>query len=320
MEDFKLNEIMSKLENNKDFYKNNFPIIKIPTKSTTPIYNRCFFIKILSSNGEIAYPALVANSKCLYFCLVYTNFQLNIHFENSKENKTIIFHPFKRKVYWDAINKLVIVEIIKDDGLDVDSFFEIDEHIYEDNLEKIYSQTYFYSIFYSENVIKFTEPKILKISNDKIEGSGFIGSPIINLSNNKIIGMQNSDNGGVILREPIKKYLDILTKQKKENNEINKISLFYKSNLEKTKIFGKQFVERYKSKLKIVVNGEKRELTEYLNEYKNILEVNLIGFNNMDKDIDLSYMFHNCSQLWYIKDEFKLLSINKNIINISYFK
>ena len=321
MEGFKLKELISKLENNKEFYKNNFAKIKMPATWTSSNYGICFFVKIVSSSNKIVYPALITTFKCFYHCLINNNWQFNIHCENSKQNKTIIFHPSKRKFFFDKKHIIAIIEITKYDGLDIDSFFEIDEHIFENNLETIFSQTYFYSIYYSKNEIQFTEPKILKISDDKIKVSGFHGIPIFNLSNNKIIGIQFKEGDGMVLKEPIKKYLDFLSKSKNEDNDINEISLLYKKSTGlRTKIFGKKFVERYKSKLNIIFDDEEIELVEYLDNNTiedQIFKIKLVGFKNLDKNIDLSYMFHNCSNLFNIFNKFKNLSM-KNITNITY--
>ena len=300
----------------KEFYKNNFVKIYI---SKTSEYDTGFFVKILA-NDKMIYPALIISIKCINSCIFYNKWQCNIYFENGKK-KTIVLHLSKRKVYNDYNNKFSIIEIIKDDGLDIDSFFEIDEHIYEDNLEQIYSKAYFYSIYYSKNVIKFTKPQILKVSNDKIETNCNKWGPIINLSNNKIIGIQYNDNNGVILKKPIKEYLHILSKQKDEDKNVNEITLwYYKTYKTKTKIFGKKFVERYKSKLKIIFENEEKELTEYLETSyfgKRLLMIKLIGLSDLEEDIDLSYMFHRCSNLFNIHDKFKYITI-KNITNINY--
>ena len=93
MKGSKLRELFSKLKSNKEFYKNNFAKIK---SSTTSLYNACFFIKILSSNENNVYPALITKSIFVNYCLINNNWQFNIVFENSKEKKNH-FSSFQKK-------------------------------------------------------------------------------------------------------------------------------------------------------------------------------------------------------------------------------
>ena len=99
-----------------------------------------------------------------------------------------------------------------------------------------------------------------------------------------------------------------------------KILIEYAINENKTiKIFGSKFIENNKDIWKIIINKEERELCEYLDiqnikndKNPNILEVKL---KQIKLFTDLSYMFSDCSNLFYIEGV-----SNLNISNIETIK
>lgn len=99
-----------------------------------------------------------------------------------------------------------------------------------------------------------------------------------------------------------------------------KILIKYVNNENKTiKIFGSKFIENNKDIWKIIINKEERELCEYLDiqnikndKNPNILEVKL---KQIKLFTDLSYMFSDCSNLFYIEGV-----SNLNISNIETIK
>ena len=137
------------------------------------------------------------------------------------------------------------------------------------------------------------------------------------------------------------KDIDIIINEKKEENRLtfikeiydkmvinNIITIKYKienSNLKKKgekrikklQLFGKIFVERNKDKFQIIINGENKELTQYLNleelEIKDkLLEIKLKQIKNTN---DISYMFSDCNNLIEINDILNWKT--DNIINMS---
>ena len=92
---------------------------------------------------------------------------------------------------------------------------------------------------------------------------------------------------------------------KYKNNNIN---MYYSE----IKIFGKYFVEKNKEKCKIIYENKILELTEFFylpnnNEIQDILEIKLIGINNIN---NMSYMFYDCESLIYLPDISKWNTIN----------
>ena len=168
--------------------------------------------------------------------------------------------------------------------------------------------------------------------------NGSSGSPILNLSNNKVIGIhkQKEDknyNIGTFLNnvliEFIYKYN--LTQTKKENiidyniknniieNQVNEITIKYQlRNERKIRIFGYNFVVNNKKNCTIIINGIEKELSEMLEiteELKNkyILEIKLKGIKNIT---NMSYIFAHCSSLIAVPDICKWDT--KNIVDMSY--
>ena len=168
--------------------------------------------------------------------------------------------------------------------------------------------------------------------------NGSSGSPILNLSNNKVIGIhkQKEDknyNIGTFLNnvliEFIYKYnltqtkiennLDYSIKNNIIENQINEIRIKYKlGNEKKLRIFGYNFVYNNKKNCTIIINGIEKELTEMLeigDELKNkyILEIKLKGIKNIS---NMSYIFAHCSSLISLPDISKWNT--ENIIDMSY--
>ena len=100
--------------------------------------------------------------------------------------------------------------------------------------------------------------------------------------------------------------------------KLNKISIVYKveKRKENIKLFGIQFVENNKKKCHIIINGKKRELSEYfisnINEYEK-LEVKLI---ETEPITNMSYMFSECKSLISLPDISKMYT--GNITNMSF--
>ena len=82
-----------------------------------------------------------------------------------------------------------------------------------------------------------------------------------------------------------------------------KITIKYlKKQKERIRIFGEQFLKNNEKILKMEIEGEKKELTEYYdNEEKecDFIDISLIGMENVN---DISYMFAGCSSLFDISN------------------
>ena len=135
--------------------------------------------------------------------------------------------------------------------------------------------------------------------------------------------------------ENIIKDIDIIIKEKKEENRLKNIKEIYDKmiinniitikykienlNLEgkKLQLFGKIFVEKNKDKFQIIIDGKNQELTQYLNFEEleiedKLLEIKLKQIKNTN---DISYMFSGCKNLREINDILNWKT--DNIINMS---
>ena len=146
----------------------------------------------------------------------------------------------KRKAYTNVNLDVTIIELNpKEDGIEPDSFLEIDTKINCENQNKEFGNKDIYII---GNVRQFTNGKIKTIDGNGIKirhlcstYPGMSGSPIINLNNYKIIGIHagayvNEDkqwNLGIFLKEPLKLFYNL----KNTNSEIGNNNFIKKENV-----------------------------------------------------------------------------------------
>ena len=168
---------------------------------------------------------------------------------------------------------------------------------------------------------------------------GSSGSLILNLSNNKIIGIHKKYaavgqyNIGVflhnIIKEFIEKYnnrknqLEDYTKKKTEKevkieaNSIDEMKIKYKINKSKEiRLFGDKFVENNKKNCKIIIDKKEEDLVSWkeIDDTKNeFLEITLKGLKNIT---NISNIFNGCSTLVSLPD-IKNMNL-KNVTDISY--
>jgi len=149
--------------------------------------------------------------------------KINFTLDNSLHSLTI---DQERKTYInDDKYKLVIIEIKSEDNLNTNGFFEFEEKENFPNNSHI-------GVVINNEKEKYLEYFIYKINN--ISGNGYImeyscndkelnesiGNPIINMKNNKIIGIQKNSGYGLLLREPIKEFFEADIKEEKETKKL----------------------------------------------------------------------------------------------------
>ena len=161
---------------------------------------------------------------------------------NNEKYKFEIFLDGKRKRYTNEKYDITFIEIKKDiDKLNINSFLDIDEDIFEENYKDILKNKSIYLLHYPHgNLSEYTSGVIKGFLLDKMyifkhtcqTQKGSSGSPIINLINHKVIGIHigykenNNYNLGTLLKEPINEFY--LKKEEKfedgedtiQNNEI----------------------------------------------------------------------------------------------------
>ena len=204
-------------------------ICKIKSNEEKEHWGTGFFAKIPFPDSLNNLPVLMTNHH-----IIKDNVKnkYEIFFPKKKDNNKTLKLCFddSRYFYTNEEYDITIIEIKRNDGLDVESFFEID------NLKDIpmedYKQKSIYLLQYPNNVnVDFSIGVIKNIGLDNYtiehlcdtrEGSS--GSPILNVSNKKVIGihkgaMNNINcNLGTLLKLPIEDFN--VKMRKKSLNEI----------------------------------------------------------------------------------------------------
>ena len=161
----------------------------------------------------------------------------------------------------------------------------------------------FYGLFSENDKLIYIPPKTNNDNNYK-------GLPILSPNNYKVIGIhcgysQSSEfaKGSFIqfINENINKKCEKDKETiKKKNNEINnEITIKYKIEDDKIKIFDKDFVLKNKENFKIIIEGKEQEICSELDiiesiKNKEFLEIKLKQYNLV---YDISNMFAECKQL-----------------------
>ena len=90
-----------------------------------------------------------------------------IELKLNSNGKAYIIIDELRKVYINKNYNIIIIEIKKNDKIDINQFLEIDDYIYKDNINDIYKNKEIYEIYYNKNGdIKYSFGKIKKIDDD----------------------------------------------------------------------------------------------------------------------------------------------------------
>jgi len=254
----------------------------------------------------------------------------------------------ERKIFSIKEYNITFFEIKKDDNFDMNSFLDIDEDVYDEDLKENFSQKLIYLLYYSKSKdIKYSLGIIKNINEDdykfeylcNIENDSPPMGLLLNLSNFKLIGLhlevKNSENlnSGIFINAQIDIFHKNLQKLNDNYQGSDEITIIYKniklkkkylkedSEIKTTKnkiiLFGEKFVEKNKDICKIYIEGKEKELISvYSNERlkeNEKLEIKLKGVKNI---IDMSYMFYGCFSLFSIPDISKWDTFN--ITNMSH--
>ena len=168
-----------------------------------------FFMKIPFGNKNL--PVLITNSSIINND-IKQNDKIKLLLNEGKEKK--IIHKNNRKIYTNKDFDITIIEIFKDKDK-INHYLELDENILNKDYENLYKSMSIYILQYSISkgplasfgiINNIYNNDILHLAN--IEKAS-AGSPIINLANNKVIGIHRgcSDrykfNKGIFLKEPL---------------------------------------------------------------------------------------------------------------------
>ena len=233
------------------------------------------------------------------------------------------------------------------------NYFEIDDNQNKENFELYYYKESIY-IIQNDNNISVSYNKINNINHEKLHYFNYIKSKwgiILNLSNNKIIGMHENNisysNKGIFFNYFINRFIQRYKNKElffkydniKYSNEIDIIVKVNKEDINKNIYF---LGENYNGELnelypEIYNDNIKSEFTKYFkyekvgeyniklkfsfnlidcsymfNKCKNIININFVSFNT-ERIKNMNYMFSDCSNL----NRLDLSSFHtKNVINM----
>ena len=146
------------------------------------------------------------------------NKEINISLNNEKKKLKIIIDE-SRLAFTNIKYDVTIIEMKPNDGINKDSFMEKDKDIFKDDFKEIFRKKSLYLLHYpkgkeickSEEIIKNIEEDNYIIRHFCDSDNGSSGGPLINLDNNKVLGIHKGFNGkenlGTILREPIENFM-----------------------------------------------------------------------------------------------------------------
>ena len=315
---------------------NSFGIIK----DTQQI---CFFTQIKYKNINIT--VMLTNYKIIKY--ITNNNYINIYI-NNELNKIEI----GKGKYFNNKYDLAVIEIKKNNKI---KFLELDENIYEKEIENYINNEMIYIIDYNKNDISVIYSIINNINNYEIFYSKYFDNidnilPIFNLSNNKLIGIHIKNSKyyykGLIFNFIINEFIEEYKIEK--NDALNEIDILMKINkidINKDIYFldkenkNNEFDESNKNKIELYINNIKKEYQKYFKpnkegEYEIKLKFNynlkncdymfancenIIKINfilfNTKYITSMKYMFHNCRNLKYINNLF--IFDTKNVIDMS---
>ena len=189
------------------------PISKYCTQKILDQMNNSFFkIKHNKGNTEIGFFCIIKNDDLIIPVLIADINILNIINNNTIE---VFINNTKQKIELDEIifkdkKQEIVIIALKEKLNNNIIMLEIDENLFERDIEIFYPQESIYIIYYDneEKDISISYGIINNINNSNMEYSCNIKSnskicPIFNLSNNKIIGLHKDFsiyyNKGIIL-------------------------------------------------------------------------------------------------------------------------
>ena len=259
---------------------------KSVTKTQTQIiFNQMnnTFYKIQGKDNKLGiciFCKIKLKNKSIFVLMTSYNIIDEIYIEQNNEIKIIINNEInlikfgdKRLNYVNKKNNISIIEIKENEKLKI-NFLEIDESLYENELSTLNSKETIYIIHHnnidkeisvSYGIIRFINKFEISLGCN-INTNGTI-APILNLTNNKLIGIYNDASKyivkGIFLKMIIDKFNKIIRMHKNVNkvkNEIDILIKIYKEDINKEINFlNNKFIDNNKS-----FNESNTEL--YINE------------------------------------------------------
>lgn len=172
---------------------------KIESKST----GTGFFCKIILPDSLKILPVLMTCNHVLDEFDIQKGKYINYSLDNNKIKYTILVDE-SRLVYTNPIIDFTIVQLRKNEYLDIDAFLNIEDEVFKGKPSKDFCEKSIYLFHYPKgDKSVFSSGMLLSISEDKGEinhnlgtESGSSGGPLINFKNNKLIGIHKGTKIG----------------------------------------------------------------------------------------------------------------------------
>ena len=233
--------------------KNSICKIKINNANGTG-----FFCKIPYENKEMN--VLMTNYHILDEKYYNQNDSLNL-FINDEEEEKIINLKTKRITYFNKLYDLTLIELKESDGISINKYLELDNNLFKKEIKAYYENISIYVLQYplgNNAAVSYGLSLSNEINNYEIKHTcstehGSSGSPILNLSNNKVIGIHKQAakkfnyNVGTCLQFPLNDFFEKNKKENEPNNIKNDILNKYLQN-------SGEFYERAKNYMNDMMN------------------------------------------------------------------
>jgi len=206
----------------------------------------CFFCAIPFPDKYNRLPVLVTNNHVLKKEDI-TEGKIIRFSTNNEEHKFEIKIDENRKKYTNEKYDITFIEIKKDtDNININSFLDIDDEIFEENYENLIVKKSVYLLHYPHGNLSEYSSGIMKgfFLDEKFSfrhscqtQNGSSGSPVINLINHKVIGIHKGYkenlkyNIGTVLKDPINDFYLNITNPKVDNLENKESDEFLEKSL-----------------------------------------------------------------------------------------
>jgi len=301
--------------------KNNC-IVKIILENS---YATGFLLKIPFGNKNELMPVLMTNNHVIDEDYPKNNRYLSVC-KADQDNIFNIDFNIPRKFYTNKDLDSTIIEIKHEDKFGLKYFLEVDDDIGKRDPNSIYADKFCYIAHFPKGNDASLQPGKITLITESPEcliyhqcntEHGSSGCPILSYDTFKVIGIHkgadklNNSNFGIFIKYPIEKFYEEMKRKGPQCYEnyfdgINSIDIFYQiqGNQQRLKLFGDNFVKNNKNNCKIIINGNKYELCNYINisnynynHNSKIFKIQLTGIKSIS---DMSYMFHKCNNLFSI--------------------
>ena len=243
-----------------------------------------FFCKIPFPNFYNLLPVLITNNHILNEKDIIEGEVINFSLNNGKLLYKITIGK-ERKVYTSWEYDITIIQIMPNDGLDITSFLDIDERIFQK--ADIFNNQSVYLLHYprGEQVGYSIGSILIKLDSVNIKHKcstelGSPGSPLLNLSNLKIIAIHkgaakyDNYNVGTFMKNPIEDFNKLYEKDNKITINLNDYQIQKTENLlGKDNIQLEEKIKEYENTIKKLENDLKEERNKNAELSKKLKEI-----------------------------------------------